>query len=121
MLHLYAGRKGTPADLGGTMAALTAKKANGAQLGNPSNIQVARSLGRSVQTAAADQFVAGLMPANLCDPRHQTTLDAIWLALSRPPHALHPRSKIRGSGAERRHRAATRQCEYYAVSNTTHS
>jgi DNA invertase Pin-like site-specific DNA recombinase len=40
-----------------TRAALAAKKAAGARLGNPSNIAQAGNLGRSVQTAAADQFV----------------------------------------------------------------
>ena len=57
MLHLYAPLAEREHRLISelTKAALAAKKANGAQLGNPSNIQVARSLGRSAQTAAADQ------------------------------------------------------------------
>ena len=56
MLHLYAPLAEREHRLISelTEAALAAKKANGAQLGNPSDIQVARSLGRSVQTAAAD-------------------------------------------------------------------
>jgi DNA invertase Pin-like site-specific DNA recombinase len=45
-----------------TKAALAAKKAGGARLGNPSNIAQAGELGRSVQTAAADEFVASLLP-----------------------------------------------------------
>ena len=42
-----------------TKAALAAKKANGVHLGN---ISTSRWLDRSVQTAAADEFVASLMP-----------------------------------------------------------
>jgi hypothetical protein len=33
------------------------KRASGSQLGNPTNFQVACSLGRSVQTAAADDAI----------------------------------------------------------------
>jgi DNA invertase Pin-like site-specific DNA recombinase len=65
-----------------TRAALAAKKANGARLGNPT-IVAAGSLGRSVQTATADQFVAGLMP--VIDAIRSTganTLEAISAALN---------------------------------------
>ena len=85
MLHLYAALAEKERRLISerTKAALAAKKANGAQLGNPTNIQVAGSLGRSVQTAAADQFVAGLMPViDAIRTTGATTLDAISRALN---------------------------------------
>jgi DNA invertase Pin-like site-specific DNA recombinase len=66
-----------------TRAALAAKKANGVTLGNPTNIVAAGYLGRSVQTATADEFVASLMP--VIDAIQRTganTLDAITCALN---------------------------------------
>lgn len=62
MLHLYAALAEKERRLISerTKAALTAKKAGGARLGNPSNIAQAGELGRGVQTAAAD-LVAGLL------------------------------------------------------------
>ena len=64
MLHLYAALAEKERRLISerTKAALAAKKASGARLGNPRNIVQAGELGRGVQTAAANQFVAGLMP-----------------------------------------------------------
>jgi DNA invertase Pin-like site-specific DNA recombinase len=64
MLHLYAALAEKERRLISerTKAALAAKKAGGARLGNPSNIVQAGELGRSIQTAAADEFVAGLVP-----------------------------------------------------------
>jgi DNA invertase Pin-like site-specific DNA recombinase len=64
MLHLYAALAEKERRLISerTKAALAAKKANGARLGNPRDISQAGELGRSVQTAAANEFVAGLMP-----------------------------------------------------------
>jgi DNA invertase Pin-like site-specific DNA recombinase len=64
MLHLYAALAEKERRLISerTKAALAAKKASGARLGNPSNISIAGELGRSVQTAAADEFVSGLVP-----------------------------------------------------------
>jgi hypothetical protein len=44
------------------MAALAAKNAKGAKLGNSRNIVNAGANGRTVQVAAAAQFVAGLLP-----------------------------------------------------------
>jgi DNA invertase Pin-like site-specific DNA recombinase len=85
VLHLYAALAEKERRLISerTKAALAAKKASGAQLGNPTNIQVAGSLGRSVQTAAADQFVAGLMPViDAIRTTGATTLDAISRALN---------------------------------------
>ena len=45
-----------------TQAALAAKKAAGATLGNPRNIEYGGALGRSIQTATADAFTSGLIP-----------------------------------------------------------
>src|ERR1700755_2732892 len=45
-----------------TKAARAAKRAAGATLGNPRNITLAGEMGRSVQAASADEFVAGLLP-----------------------------------------------------------
>jgi hypothetical protein len=42
--------------------ALQAKKANGAKLGNPTNLSVASSLGRIAQAQVADEFATKLMP-----------------------------------------------------------
>jgi DNA invertase Pin-like site-specific DNA recombinase len=85
MLHLYAALAEKERRLISerTRAALAAKKANGARLGNPTNIVAAGSLGRSVQTAAADEFVASLMP--VIDAIRSTganTLEAISCALN---------------------------------------
>src|SRR5712671_1842898 len=64
MLHLYAAlaekERGLISER--TKAALAAKKAQGAELGNPRNIVVAGAIGRTVQVAAADQFAANLLP-----------------------------------------------------------
>ena len=75
--------KGAPAGLGTTKAALAAKKASGIKLGNPRNITRAGELGRSVQAATADQFVANLMPVvRAIQNSGATTLEAITLALN---------------------------------------
>src|SRR5690349_6616518 len=64
MLHLYAALAEKERRLISerTKAALAAKKAAGASLGNPRNIAQAGELGRGVQAAAADEFVTGLVP-----------------------------------------------------------
>jgi DNA invertase Pin-like site-specific DNA recombinase len=64
MLHLYAALAEKERCLISepTKAALAAKKANGAKLGNPRNLTDAGSVGRGVQVATADEFVAGLLP-----------------------------------------------------------
>jgi DNA invertase Pin-like site-specific DNA recombinase len=64
MLHLYAALAEKERRLISerTKAALAAKKAQGAKLGNPRNIASAGAQGRQMQIAAADEFVAGLMP-----------------------------------------------------------
>src|SRR3982074_818094 len=64
MLHLYAALAEKERRLISerTKAALAAKRANGGKLGNPRNIESAGALGRATQIAAADQFVAVLVP-----------------------------------------------------------
>jgi DNA invertase Pin-like site-specific DNA recombinase len=64
MLHLYAALAEKERRLISerTKAALAAKKAGGARLGNPINIVQAGELGRSVQIATADEFVGRLVP-----------------------------------------------------------
>src|SRR3954454_24654412 len=64
MLHLYAALAEKERRLISerTKAALAAKKANGGKLGNPRNLASAGAQGRQIQTTAADEFVAGLMP-----------------------------------------------------------
>src|SRR4029453_19185485 len=66
-----------------TKAALAAKKANGAKLGNPRNAAAAAATGRIVQTAAADEFVAGLIPViDAIRRTGATTLDAMTRSLN---------------------------------------
>src|SRR5262249_39642079 len=64
MLHLYAALAEKERRLISerTKAALAAKKASGAKLGNPRNITVAGAAGRVAQTTAADGFAASLLP-----------------------------------------------------------
>jgi DNA invertase Pin-like site-specific DNA recombinase len=84
MLHLYAALAEKERRLISerTRAAPAAKRANGAKLGNPSVVAVG-SLGRSVQTAAADAFVASLMPVvEAIRSTGSTTLEAITEALN---------------------------------------
>ena len=45
-----------------TTAALQAKKASGAKLGNPTNLCVAGSIGRIAQAQVADEFATNLRP-----------------------------------------------------------
>jgi DNA invertase Pin-like site-specific DNA recombinase len=65
MLHLYAALAEKERRLISerTKAALAVRKATGTKLGNPTNIAEAGSIGRSVQTAAADEHARGLLPA----------------------------------------------------------
>jgi DNA invertase Pin-like site-specific DNA recombinase len=85
MLHLYAALAEKERRLISerTKAALAAKKASGARLGNPCNIVAAGSAGRTVQIAAADEFAAGLLPiVNAIRATGATTLEAITRALN---------------------------------------
>src|SRR4051794_5366143 len=64
MLHLYAAlaEKERRLIAERTKAALAAKKAAGASLGNPRNLDYAGSLGRVALVRAADQFASSLIP-----------------------------------------------------------
>ena len=82
MLHLYAALAEKERRLISerTKAALAAKRA---VLGNPRNIAQAGELGRSVQAATADKFVADLMPVvQVIRNTGATTLEAITQALN---------------------------------------
>jgi DNA invertase Pin-like site-specific DNA recombinase len=85
MLHLYAAlaEKERRLIAERTRAALAAKKAAGAKLGNPRNIAQAGELGRNIQITAADAFVTGLMPViEAVRSTGATTLEAITQALN---------------------------------------
>jgi DNA invertase Pin-like site-specific DNA recombinase len=85
MLHLYAALAEKERRLISerTKAALAAKKAKGASLGNPRNLEAAGSIGRASQTSAADAFVAGLLPiVQALQSSGATTLDALTRGLN---------------------------------------
>src|ERR1700704_4629519 len=85
MLHLYAALAEKERRLISerTKAALAAKKAQGAKLGNPRNIINAASLGRQAQTSGADQFAANLLPlVQAIQSTGAVTLEAITGALN---------------------------------------
>jgi DNA invertase Pin-like site-specific DNA recombinase len=85
MLHLFAALAEKERRLISerTKAALAAKKAAGARLGNPRNVTQAGELGRSMQTTAADAFVAGLVPMiQAIRGTGATTLEAMTQALN---------------------------------------
>ncbi len=71
MLHLYAALAEKERRLISerTKAALAAKKASGHKLGNTRNIASAGLIGRSVQTAAADQFRCRPATDSAVDPQ----------------------------------------------------
>src|SRR4029079_18199465 len=64
MLHLYAALAEKERRLisARTKAALAVRKANGAKLGNPSNIEEAGRIGRAGLVAAADDYAQSLLP-----------------------------------------------------------
>jgi DNA invertase Pin-like site-specific DNA recombinase len=85
MLHLYAALAEKERRLISerTKAALAAKKASGARLGNPRNAAQAALLGRSTQISTADQFAANLLPVlNAIQSTGATTLEAMTQALN---------------------------------------
>src|SRR6476661_2141119 len=64
MLHLYAALAEKERRLISerTTAALQAKRASGAKLGNPTNLCIAGSMGRIAQAQVADEFATNLRP-----------------------------------------------------------
>jgi DNA invertase Pin-like site-specific DNA recombinase len=72
MLHLYAALAEKERRLISerTKAALAAKKASGAKLGNPRNIAAAGVCGRQIQIVAADQFASGVLPVIGRNPKN---------------------------------------------------
>ncbi len=64
MLHLYAAlaEKERRLIAERTKAALTARKAGGARLGNPTSAPAAAALGREVLVSEADRFAANVLP-----------------------------------------------------------
>ena len=85
MLHLYAALAEKERRLISerTKAALGAKKAQGARLGNPRNILAAGSLGREALVSAADQFAADLLPLiRAIQSTGAVTLEAVTRALN---------------------------------------
>jgi DNA invertase Pin-like site-specific DNA recombinase len=85
MLHLYAALAEKERRLISerTKAALAAKKATGAKLGNPRDLASAGARGRRMQMAAANEFVAGLLPlVRAIQDDGANTLEAITFALN---------------------------------------
>ena len=86
MLHLYAAlaEKERRMISERTKAALAAKKATGAALGNPHNLAHAGNLGRAALIEAADRFVESLGPVvQALRSEGATTLRAMAQALNR--------------------------------------
>ena len=73
MLHLYAALAEKERRLISerTRGALAAKKAAGARLGNPHNLDHAGSLGRAALARAADEFASGLNSRRPGHPRYR--------------------------------------------------
>ena len=85
MLHLYAALAEKERRLISerTKAALAAKKASGASLGNPKNLAAAGSIGRHALVAGADAFAAGLLPiVQTLQSAGATTLGALTRGLN---------------------------------------
>jgi DNA invertase Pin-like site-specific DNA recombinase len=85
MLHLYAALAEKERRLISerTKAALAAKKANGAKLGNPKNLTAAGSIGRQALVAGADAFAASLLPImQALQSSGATTLDELTRGLN---------------------------------------
>jgi DNA invertase Pin-like site-specific DNA recombinase len=103
MLHLYAALAEKERRLISerTTAALQAKKASGAKLGNPKNLCVAGSLGRIAQAQLADEFATHLMPLI------QAIRNAGALTLEQIASALNGRG-VRPARGGRWHRSSVR-------------
>jgi DNA invertase Pin-like site-specific DNA recombinase len=85
MLHLYAALAEKERRLisDRTRAALAAKKAQGATLGNPLNLATAGSIGREALISSADAFAGSLLPiVRALQSSGATTLDALTRGLN---------------------------------------
>src|ERR1700694_668719 len=85
VLHLYAALAEKERRLISerTTAALQAKRASGAKLGNPTNLCVAGSIGRIAQAKVADEFATNLRPLGQAIPNvGAATLSEIASALN---------------------------------------
>jgi DNA invertase Pin-like site-specific DNA recombinase len=85
MLHLYAALTEKERRLisDRTKAALAAKQAQGARLGNPKNLAAAGSVGREALIDGADAFAAGLLPIiRALQSSGATTLEALTQGLN---------------------------------------
>lgn len=86
MLHLYAALAEKERRLISerTKAALAAKKAQGAKLGNPTNILGAAALGRETLISSADQFATAVLPlVRSIQSAGAKTLEAVSCALNK--------------------------------------
>jgi DNA invertase Pin-like site-specific DNA recombinase len=103
MLHLYAALAEKERRLISerTTAALQAKKASGAKLGNPTNLCVAGSIGRIAQAQVADEFATNLMPVV------QAIRNAGALTLGEIANALNGRG-VRPARGSKWHRSSVR-------------
>jgi DNA invertase Pin-like site-specific DNA recombinase len=103
MLHLYAALAEKERRLISerTTAALQAKKASGAKLGNPTNLCVAGSIGRIAQAQVADEFATNLMPVV------QAIRNAGALTLGEIASALNGRG-VRAARGSKWHRSSVR-------------
>jgi DNA invertase Pin-like site-specific DNA recombinase len=85
MLHLYAALAEKERRLISerTKAALAAKKAQGAKLGNPTNLAAAGTIGRQALISDADAFAVGLLPlVQALQSSGATTLEALTRGLN---------------------------------------
>jgi DNA invertase Pin-like site-specific DNA recombinase len=103
MLHLYAALAEKERRLISerTRAALQAKKAAGAKLGNRANLRAAGSLGRAVQVQSANQFAAGILPVV------EAVRKSGAISLAEIADALNGRG-IRSASGSKWHRSAVR-------------
>jgi DNA invertase Pin-like site-specific DNA recombinase len=103
MLHLFAALAEKERRLISerTRAALQAKKAAGAKLGNVANLNVAGSMGRAIQAQTADQFAAGVLPVLETIRKHGAS------SLAHIANALNERG-VRSATGGKWHRSAVR-------------
>jgi DNA invertase Pin-like site-specific DNA recombinase len=103
MLHLYAALAEKERRLIGerTRAALQAKRAAGAKLGNPTNLRSAGETGRAVQRQAVEQFMRRMLP--ILDAVRKSGAES----LAEIARALNERG-VRSASGGRWHRSSVR-------------